>query len=175
MFPPASSWLVSTSQLCILSESCSSCPDTQPAHCTSSVNQSAKEHRSSISTVPPPPAGIPPHLHLLHPQIFVSSIADVFSFSIPFSHSLIFSYICAPPLHLPGDSMQTTTPRYISSFISLNHTLPPCLLHLKALGIRIQTENDEKFVTEFVPFCPKHLKDIDDKAKSKLPMQYIKM
>lgn len=71
--------------------------------------------------------------------------------------------------------MQTTTPRYISSFISLNHTLPPCLLHLKALGIRIQTENDEKFVTEFVPFCPKPLKDTDDKAKSKLPMQYIKM
>lgn len=102
MFPPASSWLVSTSQLCILSESCSSCPDTQPAHCTSSVNQSAKEHRSSISTVPPPPAGIPPHLHLLHSQIFVSSIADVFSFSIPFSHSLIFSYIRAPPPASPG-------------------------------------------------------------------------
>lgn len=150
MFPPASSWLVSTSQLCILSESCSSCPHTQPAHCTSSVNPSAKEHRSSISTVPPPPAGIPPHSHLLHPQTFVSSVADIFSFSIPFSHSLFVSY--THPVHLPGDSilceckpphLGTFLPLFLSTtlFLPAFFTERPSLLEFKQRMIRSWQQN----------------------------------
>lgn len=107
--------------------------DTQPANCTSSFNPSAKEYRSSISTVPPSS----PH-HLLHLQAPGSSVADVFSLSVPSSlHLTLFLYFS--PTHSASLGScnsalaQTATPLFgtcLALFVSFFH-LPAFILSLK--------------------------------------------
>lgn len=140
--------LVSTSQLCILPESLlsdSSCPDHRNTPSKLHFLFQSISQRGQIINIycTSTPASVPLPQHLLQPRASVSSVADVFSISIPSSRSYsVFLYfsptLSASPGSFNSALAQTATPLF-GTFLPLllSSSLPSSPLKSPAPTIKI--------------------------------------